>query len=124
MGDVTGSENLTTYLNTVSLVHGKLRNGLQLQSSPNNSSGVVPLSLSQPNFLISYVQSTLPSLALLKNCGNFGKQITLKTNYDNIPYPTAFPYGNGTVLHFYQQQESSTTKTVHKVINKGLKKYV
>ena len=41
-----------------------------------------------------------------------------------IPYPTAFPYGNGMVLHFYQQQESSTTKTVHKVINKRLKTYV
>ena len=40
------------------------------------------------------------------------------------PYPTAFPYGNGMVLHFYQQQESSTTKTVHKVINRGLKSYV
>ena len=40
------------------------------------------------------------------------------------PYPTAFPYGNGMVLHFYQQQESSTTKTVHKVINMGLKAYV
>ena len=40
------------------------------------------------------------------------------------PYPTAFPYENGMVLHFYQQQESSTTKTVHKVINKGLKAYV
>ena len=40
------------------------------------------------------------------------------------PYPTAFPYGNGMVLHFYQQQESSTTKTVHKVINKRLKTYV
>ena len=26
------------------------------------------------------------------------------------PYPTAFPYGNGMVLHFYQQQESSMTK--------------
>ena len=39
-------------------------------------------------------------------------------------YPTAFPYGNGMVLHFYQQQESSTTKSVHKVINKGLKTYV
>ena len=39
-------------------------------------------------------------------------------------YPTAFPYGNGMVLHFYQQQESSTTKTVHNVINKGLKTYV
>ena len=44
---------------------------------------------------------------------------------ENInPYPTAFLYGNGTVLHFYQQQESSTTKTVHKVINRGLKTYV
>ena len=42
----------------------------------------------------------------------------------NNPYPTAFPYGNGMVLHFYQQQESSTTETVHKVINKGLKAYV
>ena len=40
------------------------------------------------------------------------------------PYPTAFPYGNGMVLHFYQQQESSTTKTVHKVIHMGLKTYV
>ena len=40
------------------------------------------------------------------------------------PYPTAFPYGNGIDLHFYQQQESSTTKTVHKVINKTLKTYV
>ena len=46
--------------------------------------------------------------------------VTYKLN----PYPTAFPYGNGMVLHFYQQQESSTTKTVHKVINKGLKTYV
>ena len=51
-------------------------------------------------------------------------------NFANVPnkvinpYPTAFPYGNGMVLHFYQQQESSTTKTVHKVINKGLKTYV
>ena len=47
----------------------------------------------------------------------------LHNDYVN-PYPTAFPYGKGMVLHFYQQQESSTTKTVHKVINKGLKAYV
>jgi len=40
------------------------------------------------------------------------------------PYPTAFPYGNGMVLHLYQQQESNTTKIVHRVINKGLKTYV
>ena len=43
---------------------------------------------------------------------------------DFNPYPTAFPYGNGMVLHFYQQQECSTTKTVHKVINKRLKTFV
>ena len=50
---------------------------------------------------------------------------SFKTAGLNInPYPTAFPYGIGMVLHFYQQQESSTTKTVHKVINKGLKAYV
>ena len=48
----------------------------------------------------------------------------LKSSETFNPYPTAFPYGNGMVLHFYQQQESSTTKTVHKVINKGLKTYV
>ena len=50
-------------------------------------------------------------------------QIFPFSHYIN-PYPTAFPYGNGMVLHFYQQQESSTTKTVHKVIKKGLKTYV
>ena len=44
-------------------------------------------------------------------------------NESNNPYPTAFPYGNGMFLHFYQQQESNTTKTVHKVINKRLKAY-
>ena len=51
------------------------------------------------------------------------KRQDVSTDYIN-PYPTAFPYGNGMVLHFYQQQESSMTKTVHKVINKGLKTYV
>ena len=51
-------------------------------------------------------------------------RMTLKFFMYINPYPTAFPYGNGMVLHFYQQQESSTTKTVHKVINKGLKTYV
>ena len=49
--------------------------------------------------------------------------VTISVNSFN-PYPTAFPYGNGMVLNFYQQQESSTTKTVHKVINRGLKAYV
>ena len=37
------------------------------------------------------------------------------------PYPTAFPYENGMVLHFYQQQDSSTTKTVHEVDVAGLR---
>ena len=49
---------------------------------------------------------------------------TYSDTAEYYPYPTAFPYGNGMVLHFYQQQESSTAKTVHKVINKGLKAYV
>ena len=57
-----------------------------------------------------------------------GKKLRHKWQYsikiDINPYPTAFPYGNGMVLHFYQQQESSMTKIVHKVINKGLKTYV
>ena len=51
-------------------------------------------------------------------CSNYRGTLLLN------PYPTAFLYGNGMVLHFYQQQESSTTKTVHKVINRGLKAYV
>ena len=50
--------------------------------------------------------------------------ITTSSDISFNPYPMAFPYRNGMVLHFYQQQESSTTKTVHKVINKGLKTYV
>ena len=49
--------------------------------------------------------------------------VVLQVMFNNS-YPTAFPYGNGMVLHFYQQQESSTTKTVHRVINRGLKAYV
>ena len=53
-----------------------------------------------------------------------GRQVSTVTGMTVNPYPTAFPYGNGMFLHFYQQQESSTTKTVHKVINKGLKTYV
>ena len=56
----------------------------------------------------------------------FGLQGNICYMFGKVPdhnnhYPAAFPYGNGMVLHFYQQQESSTTKTVHKVINKRLK---
>ena len=55
-------------------------------------------------------------------CATLGPGNPTQTGFN--PYPTAFPYGNGMVLHFYQQQESSMTKTVHRVINKGLKAYV
>ena len=73
-----------------------------------------------------------PSLRQLMKCYrmNYDPVFTLWTTtaswsvYLINPYPTAFPYGNGMILHFYQQQESSTTKTVHIVINKGLKTYV
>ena len=61
----------------------------------------------------------------LEKVFNAVQLVVLRRSEEAInPYPTAFPYGNGMVLHFYQQQESSTTKTVHKVINKGLKTYV
>ena len=61
----------------------------------------------------------------MKSCSKqFSYTVTVPVPMSYSPYPTAFPYGNGMVLHFYQQQESSTTKTVHKVINKGLKAYV
>ena len=66
---------------------------------------------------------SLLKLQLLRKC-MCSHTTRLTTPMYSNPYPTAFPYGNGMVLHFYQQQESSTTKTVHKVINKGLKTYV
>ena len=56
--------------------------------------------------------------------GGLGQFVCMTRQLSLNPYPTAFPYGNGMVLHFYQQQESSTTKTEHRVINKGLKTYV
>ena len=58
------------------------------------------------------------------HCNHYLSKYKTKMYQDINPYPTAFPYGNGMVLHFYQQQESSTTKPVHKVINKRLKTYV
>ena len=63
-------------------------------------------------------------LNVIRNVSNI-EYFNLHTSYCSFnPYPTAFPYENGMVLHFYQRQESSTTKTVHRVINKGLKAYV
>ena len=77
-----------------------------------------------PALSLSNILSALSGLAVNYMSGNFGNS-AVKASVINInPYPTAFPYGNGMVLHFYQQQESSTTKTVHKVINKRLKTYV
>ena len=62
---------------------------------------------------------------LLQNFQNKAKHSAIVIHTIGFdPHPTALPYGNGMFLHFYQQQESSTTKTVHKVINKGLKAYV
>ena len=69
--------------------------------------------LSNVYFIVNIYKSLIQNLLLLSLWS-----VTLN------PYPTAFPYGNGMVLRFYQKQESSTTKTVHKVINKGLKAYV
>ena len=81
-----------------------------------------------------FISSFLYFLVVIPNLGKCKQELTcqvvwriqclLTTEFQINPYPTAFPYGNGMVLHFYQQQESSTTKTVHRVINKGLKAYV
>ena len=64
------------------------------------------------------------TLAVCWRCLSFLQQAVINFLININPYPMAFPYGNGMVLHFYQQQESSTTKTEHKVINKRLKTYV
>ena len=73
----------------------------------------------------------MTSCSLVRLVEIFGRKVLLTKEIEHSfrildfnPYPTAFPYGNGMVLHFYRQQESSTTKTVHKVINKRLKDYV
>ena len=75
-----------------------------------------------PSYLFLFVSSSLDLHIWMFTVCN--KEVPSKCSCQYNPYPTAFPYGNGMVLHFYQQQESSTTKTVHKVINKGLKTYV
>ena len=82
------------------------------------------VSIFSANFLkYLSVWDELSEIWFKKMCSGLHVQYSLFLSSFN-PYPTAFPYGNGMVLHFYQQQESSTTKTVHKVINKGLKAYV
>ena len=37
------------------------------------------------------------------------------------PYPTAFPYGNGMVLHFYQQKRAARPKLYTKSLTRDLK---
>ena len=79
------------------------------------------------NILKHEIHPKNPLFSLLKkcHCDPHSKEIRHHCKLHPVnPYPTAFPYGNGMVLHFYQQQESSTTKTVHTVINKRLKTYV
>ena len=78
-----------------------------------------------------YVQSVLTQCIYIYNTRwfKYDRDWFVQTYTQTVPvifnpYLTAFPYGNGMVLHFYQQQESSTTKTVHKVIDKRLKTYV
>ena len=84
------------------------------RSFPNNSA-----------HLISPVPSSgFRNVVIVLSTGRNVKKSLLMLVISFNPYPTAFPYGNGMVLHFYQQQESSTTKTVHRVINKRLKAYV
>ena len=86
----------------------------------SSSGGACNTSLAQCQHpAIPHSRSSVTSLLPYSCTGTFSSPCIMFN-----PYPTAFPYGNGMVLHFYQQQESSTTKTVHKVINKGLKAYV
>ena len=64
------------------------------------------------SFTVKYGWNRILSVFLFSPSGLFDPVWCRNNKWIN-PYPTAFPYGNGMVLHFYQQQESSTTKTVH-----------
>ena len=61
--------------------------------------------------LVIGFKTELMAFPILHPFIDFGKWWRIGERIIIIPYPTAFPYGNGMVLHFYQQQESSTTKT-------------
>ena len=99
-------------------------------SSSSESFSLLNYFLPPNQTLDAFCQVTFFHNSLILLCTIFPSMFGLPANcedsgfHSHNPYPTAFPYGNGMVLHFYQQQESSTTKTVHKVINKGLKTYV
>ena len=91
----------------------------------SNSSGKANYNYSLFLTITQHITSLIHCMGWTSNISRIPLyQVVLTIQYSINPYPTAFPYGNGMVLHFYQQQESSTTKTVHKVINKGLKMYV
>ena len=102
---------------------GKSRQtGIRSPHLPARSSVAIPTELPGPRFYGLPYPFKLPEATVFPICYSTEQLIFIFIGIN--PYPTAFPYGNGMVLHFYQQQESSTTKTVHKVINKGLKAYV
>ena len=105
--------------------------GITEMENALSSSGAVLLLLKAFKISLSisccsrdFIREIYVSLDVFCDCTSTSVPACFSSSLSIKPYPTAFPYGNGMVLHFYQQQESSTTKTVHKVINKGLKAYV
>ena len=118
--DTEGSrQSYTDKLSSYRLIpkFSTFRNWRSTSAGKRNLLLVVSL-LRQSCIIIYNIQS------MFQYCAHILNQHLVSCLFLFNPYPTAFPYGNGMVLHFYQQQESSTTKTVHKVINKGLKSYV
>ena len=71
--------------------------------------------------LVSKSVQVSAGLGILRKNKNFDRSLLVKCLDTFNPYPTAFPYGNGMVLHFYQQQESSTTKTYTKSLTRDIK---
>ena len=110
--------NILVYFPLNSEIHNKLTINKKCLHVPQAN-----LSLSQKCLLCQYKCFYLVT-KLDKLLGTKETEIYRYTSMCINPHPTPFLYGNGMVLHFYQQQESSTTKTVHKVINKRLKTYV
>ena len=113
----------------VLLVHNRSHYSLEVSVLLEYGSDLLPTRTETLNTWCPIAQYTVCLLEQVPSVVAIAHKLILciTSDYSDIcinPYPTAFPYGNGMVLHFYQQQESSTNKTVHKVINKGLKAYV